>query len=222
MRKVRETISDKLPIEDEALKSFVTRELALVVRRLRDSVNQGSDELTSLTASIAAETLARIAADSAEATTRAAEDSALDARVDALESATLEVVIPVIWKAGGITSTTTPIWMQPYYINGLISSTSESAMSIGWNVPGTFRNFRVHYASLTGTDADLVVWTLRKNGVDTALTVTRDALTTGIVSDTTHSVAVELGDLISVGLTFPGAAQTAATSITVSWEFVPS
>ncbi len=84
---------------------------------------------------------------------------------------------------------------------------------------GTLRNLRVRVTG-AGTDTQNVVFTVRKNGVDTAITVTvvNDAAAPNLTSDTTHSVVVAAGDLVSISV-LKGAVVTAGqTNVFASLE----
>jgi hypothetical protein len=78
---------------------------------------------------------------------------------------------------------------------------SDSALSVDdissiieVTAPGTLRNLRVGIN--IAFVASSVSYTVRVNGVDTAITVTIAAATSG--QDTTHTVAVTTGDKVSI------------------------
>lgn len=62
----------------------------------------------------------------------------------------------------------------------------------------TIANFGVRVESNTRTSS--TVWTVRKNGADTALTFTVPSTTTGYVSDTSHSISYSSGDQLSASV----------------------
>lgn len=74
---------------------------------------------------------------------------------------------------------------------GATEATHQAVMPF----PGTIAKAGV-YVSANASTAD-TTWVMRKNGADTAVTVTVTALTTGSFVDTTHSFAVARGDLVN-------------------------
>ena len=81
---------------------------------------------------------------------------------------------------------------------------------------GTLRNFKVNLATAPGTGKSWT-FTIRKNGVDTGLTLTiSDTNTTS--KDTTHSVSVAAGDLIIMSVV-PSGTPTAAANAQWTVEF---
>lgn len=70
--------------------------------------------------------------------------------------------------------------------------TTEAYRQIDWAVAGTFSNLRVRVTVNAATASSSV--TLRKNGADTALTLTVGAGQTGVFEDATNSVSVVAGD----------------------------
>lgn len=100
-------------------------------------------------------------------------------------------------RTGGISTGAT-------YFVGLSESLTETDVKIPIPVPGTIKYL---FAQTDGaiSGANTVVYTLRKNAVDQAVTCT---MTGGAISanDSTHSFAVVPGDLVDVKLvTSPGA-----------------
>lgn len=73
-------------------------------------------------------------------------------------------------------------------------------------VRGTIRNLRVRVTANTANTNSSV--TLRKNGVDSALSAVILTLTNGTFSDLVDSVDVEPGDLLLMRVVVGGAAQT--------------
>jgi len=86
-----------------------------------------------------------------------------------------------------------------------------------WPTDGTFTNLLITLAGAPGTGKSWT-FTVRKNGVDTALSVViSDTATTG--RDTTHSVAVAPGDLLSLKSVPSGTPSASGWLITVALEF---
>lgn len=87
---------------------------------------------------------------------------------------------------------------------------------------GTLRALYVQTSSAQGA-AGTQVYTLRKNGADTALTLTVGAgAAAGTFSDVTHSVAVAAGDLLSVKVVNNDGSNNGATTASWSVEFQPT
>lgn len=73
---------------------------------------------------------------------------------------------------------------------------------------GTVRNLQIIFYS-NSINAGSLVFTVRKNAVDTTLTATAAAGATTTVADTTHSFTVAAGDIIDIKLVCGGASGTA-------------
>lgn len=93
-----------------------------------------------------------------------------------------------------IGSTAGKTWSSPYGV----SSSTQAQQELPMAHAGTISNLYVNVVSNAST-ADTTV-TVNKNGVNTAIVATITASTTGIFSDTTHSVSFAAGDLIQFEL----------------------
>ena len=83
-----------------------------------------------------------------------------------------------------------------YNPQGLLSAaTSEPGSQQIAPVAGTISNFLIDVAS--NGSISTTTWVFRVAGVDTALTFTVPATSTGVFSDTTHSATAAVGDLLS-------------------------
>jgi len=80
---------------------------------------------------------------------------------------------------------------------------------------GTLKNLYVYQRVASGLAGRTDIYTVRINGADTAVTCTLNNATTGV--DTTNTVAVAVGDQISVKLVSNDAADTSA-DVAVSLE----
>ena len=78
---------------------------------------------------------------------------------------------------------------------GGISGGTAAAVEIPMPFDATLSNLYVNIRSNASTTNDTI--TLLVNGVATAITVTATALTTGVISDTSNSVSVSAGGLVS-------------------------
>jgi hypothetical protein len=100
-------------------------------------------------------------------------------------------------------------WTPGLYTNAYMPAFMQSASTFGSNVEadtltkvpvaGTFRNLRARLTSALVTGGHRFIFTLRKNGADTALTITI-AVADGVanVTDSANSVAFAAGDTISM------------------------
>lgn len=99
------------------------------------------------------------------------------------------------WGANNINSTADTRVMPPGFIDGLLNTNTPR----GFVSPraGTMRNLFARHNIAIG-NGNPVVYTLRVNGVLTALTVSLVTGAVGSAGDTTHSVAIAQGDLIEM------------------------
>lgn len=99
----------------------------------------------------------------------------------------------------------------------------ESTAELQLEMPfaATLRNFRVFASAGFGTGGP-TVWTVRVNGVDTALTTTINANASPYAgADSTHSVAVSAGDKVAIKYVHTiGVTSTASAHLTASLEVV--
>lgn len=124
-------------------------------------------------------------------------------------SATMLLGAPMFLTTGGITTatigTSTGAFITPGNTTVASDSFRQSPMP-----PCVVRNLRVNLMS-TSPAAGTVVITVRKNGADTAITITIPAgTTTAVLSDLTHSVVYVEGDRLSIGITNNDASNTFA------------
>lgn len=100
---------------------------------------------------------------------------------------------------GTVGGATVPATSTNYWCPGVASfNATENLRQVYMPRAGTIANFFVNAITAqpgTGT----FVLTVRKNGVNTVVTVTIGAGASGGFSDVAHSVAVAQGDLVSVG-----------------------
>lgn len=112
-----------------------------------------------------------------------------------------------------------------YYVNIGQPNTSSSVQWVAseffattpWSVAGTFKNLVITIGALIPSGRTLT-FTLRKNGVDTALTcVLTDSILT--ISDLTHSFTIAAGDRIVIKATWSGLSSWTIPRMTVCLEF---
>jgi hypothetical protein len=82
---------------------------------------------------------------------------------------------------------------QGYY--GVTEISVEDRCKVPFRQSGTIKNLRLNVSS--NASATSTVITVRKNGADTALTITVPATTTGYFEDTTNSFTIASGDTLS-------------------------
>ena len=118
-----------------------------------------------------------------------------------------------VFAAGGIGLSTTPRFL-PF---GLATNNAPtSPISLRAARAGTFSNMRVRH-NLTGTGGN-ITYTLRVNGVDSALTVTATAGSVGGV-DLSNAVSVAANDLLDLRVTKAAALTLSPSDITGTLEF---
>jgi hypothetical protein len=98
------------------------------------------------------------------------------------------------------------------------SSTTESQVQQPMPVAGTLKNFIVRRDAALSA-ATQIVYTVRKNGVDTAVTCTITFVSGALTcSDLTHSVVFAAGDLISIGTVRTGTPAQQPTRWTAQYQ----
>lgn len=119
-------------------------------------------------------------------------------------------------RASGMTALRLPIWHRPagtYYLGGTAAGSTTSYLcpfvdgiltterAMPFLRAGTVKNLYVRLATSQPASGNLVV-TVRKNQVDTAITLTLTSASSApaTYSDTTHSFSIVAGDFISFGL----------------------
>jgi hypothetical protein len=118
------------------------------------------------------------------------------------------------WGDGSVAPSTTTRYLEP----GWEAGTAPLA-PIQWRSPraGTLRNMRVRHNSLVG-NGNTIVYTLRVNGVATALSVSL-ASTTADGSDLVNSVTVAAGDLLDIEVTKTLVIGAGGVDVVASMEF---
>jgi hypothetical protein len=117
--------------------------------------------------------------------------------------------------ADSVGTVATALFLGP----GYIAAASAVEIQIPATRPGTIRNLRVQVAT-AGVTSTTNTYTVRKNGVDTAIVATIDNTATGLASDLTHSTTIVAGDLISLKITKGGAVATGQAQVAASLELV--
>lgn len=144
----------------------------------------------------------------------------LDGRIDALEAAPAPTFTQhFVWHCASPQQGAAGTYYYPFgQTTANVAATSEiTAVQVAWGMAGTLRNLRGKFHTVVA-DADTAVCTLRINGVDTALTITLTGNSTALVSDTTHSVAVSVGDLITLKDVQSGAILS-VSGFSIMWDF---
>jgi hypothetical protein len=136
----------------------------------------------------------------------------------ATDPTNLGTILPVDMSNGVLATATGTVYASPGTTSGLTNST-ESAVSFPVTRAGTIRNLFVRTGGTAKVNTPVTTVTIRKNGVDTAVTIaaiTQTVTTTS--SDTTHSFTVAAGDLITLSFTTTGAAAVSTSIAGVSFE----
>jgi hypothetical protein len=117
------------------------------------------------------------------------------------------------WGSNSVSATTTTRYMPPGYDSALASLTA-----IQYRVPAacTIRNLRVRHNVLNGNGSP-IVYTVRKNGVVTALTASL-ASTSSDASDLVNTVSFAAGDLLDIEVTKAASVGTSPNDVTAIVE----
>jgi len=121
----------------------------------------------------------------------------------------------LLWGSNSVGSSTTTRYLTPGFDNQLAQTV---AIQIRASRAGTLRNLRVHHRAGAG-NGNNIVYTIRINGVPTALTVTM-ASTANDGSDLANTVVVAANDLIDIEVTKAASTGSSPNDITATVEFV--
>jgi hypothetical protein len=120
----------------------------------------------------------------------------------------------MLFGAGQVGSSTTTRYLFPCYSDSLAQT---SAVQFRASRAGTLRNLRVRH-NITAGNGNNIVYTVRKNGAGTTLTVT-SASTTADGSDVAHTVGVAAGDLLDIEITKAAGIGASPRDVVASVEF---
>lgn len=103
----------------------------------------------------------------------------------------------LLWGNSSVASTTTTRYLNPGFSDTGLAPTS----AVQWRTPraGTAKNLRIRHNTTAG-NGNAIVYTVRKNNVATALTVSL-ASTSSDGSDLVNTVSFATGDLIDIEIT---------------------
>jgi pectate lyase-like protein len=123
---------------------------------------------------------------------------------------------PLQFGSGDLGTVATALFFAPAFATAVAGATE---LQVAVPRPGTLRNLEVFVLG-AGTGAATVTFTVRKGGVDQALTTSISNTATGTVNDLVNSFTVAAGDLISVKITKSGAVAAGQTNVTVMMELI--
>lgn len=117
-----------------------------------------------------------------------------------------------------VTATTTTRYLNPWYEDATAETNGvTNARIIAWRA-GTLRDLFVKHGNPNGNN-NAIVYTVRVNGIATALTVSLGSNTAGPASDLANSVAVVQGDEIDIEVTKALSIGSSPNNITAQMEF---
>lgn len=116
-----------------------------------------------------------------------------------------------------LAAATGTVYSSPGYGGTPLAAATEAA--VGWAVPraGTINALQVYSGTTAKVNTPSTVVTVRKNGVDTALTLTLTQTVSTLSNDNTHTFTVARGDIITVSFTTTGAASVSTSIAGVSF-----
>jgi hypothetical protein len=120
----------------------------------------------------------------------------------------------LVWGDTNIGATTTTRYLTPGYANSVAKTT---ALQLRMPRSGTLQNFYLRHTS-GGGNGNNIVYTFRKNGVATGLTVTL-ASTANDASDLVNTVTVAKGDLIDIEITKAAGIAGSPTDVIATVEY---
>lgn len=118
--------------------------------------------------------------------------------------------------ARDVNSSTTTRYLWPWFED---SAAGTTVLRMPVVRSGTIRNFYV-YQNTAGGNGNTIVYTIRKNGVATAVAVT---IASNVLagSDTSNSVSVAAGDTIDIEVTKASSVGTSPQNISANFEITP-
>jgi len=138
--------------------------------------------------------------------------------LDALSAAAAGSAI-VGWGNKDVDKGTITRYLAPWWTDK--KATTTEVTKIPMPTSGTVSRMYVRHNDNKGNGGD-VVYTLRKNGSDTALTVTLASGAVGVASDLSNSVVVAVGDHLSVSATKASDISNGMVYAVVSCKWVAS
>lgn len=126
-------------------------------------------------------------------------------------------VLSVLSANATLASATGTTYSSPGYGGTPLASTSEA--QVGWVCPraGTISKLYVITGSVAKVNTPATTITIRKAGVDTAVTLLLTQTTATVSSDLTHSFSVVAGDVITISFTTTGAAAVSTSIAGISF-----
>lgn len=120
----------------------------------------------------------------------------------------------MLWGDNSVGSTTTTRYLSPGYDDGVAETSPTQIRAVR---AGTMRNFRMRHNAPAGNGSS-IVYTLRVNGVATALTVSLASTATD-GSDLVSAVAIVAGDLLDFEVTKAGGIGGSPNNVVGTAEF---
>lgn len=117
-----------------------------------------------------------------------------------------------------LATATGTVYTSPGNDGTALSIATEGNVSFPITRTGTIRNLFVRTGGTAKVNTPATTITIRKNGVDTTVTLVMTQTVNTSTSDTTHSFAVVAGDLITLSFTTTGVAGVSTSIAGVSFE----
>lgn len=124
------------------------------------------------------------------------------------------------WRGSSLSATASAtFYITPYFASGGGSIGGIGDAQIMWGRAGSIKNLR--FVSINGGTAATFTVTININSGDTAVTLTASGDSTSMVSDTTHSASIAVGDLFAIKQLNGGGA-ISITDYTLTFDFEES
>lgn len=138
--------------------------------------------------------------------------------VQLVGAANTGAILAILVNNTVLAQATGTVYASPGNDGTALSIGTEGNVSFPITRAGTIRNLYVRTGGTAKVNTPATVITIRKNGVDTGVTLTMTQTVNTTTSDTTHSFTVVAGDLITVSFVTTGAAAVSTSIAGVSFE----
>lgn len=144
--------------------------------------------------------------------------SNIQTQLDALAAAAKGAILACPVNNTVLATATGTVYTAPGNDGTPLTITAEGNVSFPLPRAGIIRNLFVRTGSTAKTNTPATVITIRKNGVDTTVTLTMTQTINTTTSDTAHNVSGAQGDLIAISLVTTGVAAISTSIAAISFQ----